>query len=53
MSGLYFAHPDARYFTVGKVGRDQIEDYAPRAGLEVGDAERWLLSNLAYDPDDA
>jgi len=53
VSGLYFAHPEARYFTVGKLGRDQVADYAARAGLETAEAERWLLSNLAYDPDDA
>ncbi|MEE3332096.1 MAG: methionine synthase [Myxococcota bacterium] len=52
VSGLYFAHPDAKYFTVGKLQRDQVEDYARRANLETDEAERWLLSNLAYDPDD-
>jgi len=52
VSGLYFAHPDAKYFTVGKLQRDQVSDYAGRAGLDVSEAERWLLSNLAYDPDD-
>jgi 5-methyltetrahydrofolate--homocysteine methyltransferase len=52
VSGLYFAHPEARYFTVGKLGRDQVVDYARRAGLETAEAERWLLPNLAYDPDD-
>jgi len=52
VSGLYFSHPEARYFTVGRLGRDQITDYAARSGLAVSDAERWLLSNLAYDPDD-
>ena len=48
VSGLYFAHPDARYFTVGRLGRDQIEDYAARIGISVEDAERWLQSNLGY-----
>ena len=48
VSGLYFAHPDARYFTVGRLGRDQVEDYATRMGLPVIDAERWLASNLGY-----
>jgi 5-methyltetrahydrofolate--homocysteine methyltransferase len=48
VSGLFFAHPDARYFTVGRLGRDQIEDYARRSGLSVEDAERWLASNLGY-----
>jgi 5-methyltetrahydrofolate--homocysteine methyltransferase len=50
VSGLYFAHPASRYFGVGKVGRDQIEDYAKRIGLSVEDTERWLHSNLGYDP---
>jgi len=48
VSGLYFAHPDARYFTVGRLGRDQIEDYAGRTGLTTEEAERWLASNLGY-----
>jgi 5-methyltetrahydrofolate--homocysteine methyltransferase len=50
VSGLYFAHPDARYFTVGKVGRDQVEDYARRKGVTVAEAERWLRPNLGYEP---
>ncbi len=50
VSGLYFAHPRSRYFGVGKVGRDQIEDYAKRIGRTVTDTERWLHSNLGYDP---
>ena len=48
VSGLYFAHPDARYFTVGRLGRDQIEDYAGRMGLSAEEAEKWLASNLGY-----
>ena len=48
VSGLYFGHPDSRYFTVGRLGRDQIEDYAGRIGLSVEDMERWLASNLGY-----
>ena len=48
VSGLYFAHPDARYFTVGRLGRDQIEDYAERMDLSADEAERWLASNLGY-----
>jgi len=48
VSGLYFAHPDARYFTVGRLGRDQVEDYAARIGISVDDAERWLSPNLGY-----
>ena len=52
VSGLYFGHRDARYFTVGAIGRDQVEDYARRKGIEVGVCERWLAPNLGYDPDD-
>jgi 5-methyltetrahydrofolate--homocysteine methyltransferase len=50
VSGLYFAHPDARYFTVGRIGRDQVEDYARRKRMEVASVERWLAPNLAYEP---
>jgi 5-methyltetrahydrofolate--homocysteine methyltransferase len=46
---MYFAHPEARYFSVGWIGRDQVEDYARRSGLSLGDAERWLSPNLGYD----
>ncbi len=49
VSGLYFAHPQARYFAVDRVTRDQVEDYARRSGLSVRDAERWLAPNLGYD----
>jgi 5-methyltetrahydrofolate--homocysteine methyltransferase len=49
--GLYFAHPQARYFSVGKIGRDQVADYAARKGMPLEEAERWLSPNLAYDPD--
>ncbi len=48
VSGLYFSHPDARYFTVGRLGRDQVADYAERMGIGVAEAERWLASNLGY-----
>ncbi|TDD29801.1 methionine synthase [Kribbella turkmenica] len=51
VSGLIFQHPASRYFSVGRLGRDQIEDYAARRGLPVGEVERWLRPNLAYDPD--
>jgi 5-methyltetrahydrofolate--homocysteine methyltransferase len=51
VSGLYFAHPQARYFAVGKLNRDQVEDYAVRKGMDLAEAERWLGPNLAYDPD--
>ncbi|HYK91610.1 MAG TPA: vitamin B12 dependent-methionine synthase activation domain-containing protein, partial [Acidobacteriota bacterium] len=50
VSGLYFAHPEARYFAVGKIGRDQVADYADRKQMDQRTVERWLLSNLAYDP---
>ncbi|MGH7559987.1 MAG: methionine synthase [Gemmatimonadales bacterium] len=49
VSGWYFWHPDARYFGVGRIGRDQVEDYAARAGLTVAEAERWLAPNLGYE----
>ncbi|MEE8408512.1 MAG: vitamin B12 dependent-methionine synthase activation domain-containing protein, partial [Myxococcota bacterium] len=48
--GLYFNHPDARYFSVGKIGRDQVEDYATRKGWSVAETERWLQANLDYLP---
>jgi len=51
VSGVYFGHPDARYFTVGRIGRDQVEDYAARKGISLAEAERWLRPNLAYEPD--
>ena len=51
VSGLIFAHPDSRYFTVGRLGRDQVRDYARRRGLPLADVERWLRPNLDYDPD--
>ena len=50
ISGLYFAHPQSRYFTLGKIGRDQVEDYARRKGMSVKEVERWLGPNLNYDP---
>jgi 5-methyltetrahydrofolate--homocysteine methyltransferase len=49
VSGLYFGHPEARYFAVGPLGKDQVEDYASRKGMAVGEVERWLRPNLAYD----
>ena len=51
VSGLYFGHPQSRYFAVGRIGRDQVEDYAERKDIEVGEAERWLRPNLGYEPD--
>jgi 5-methyltetrahydrofolate--homocysteine methyltransferase len=50
VSGLYLAHPAARYFKVGRLGRDQVEDYAARCGMDRREAESWLRPNLAYDP---
>lgn len=52
VSGWYFAHPEARYFGVGKLGRDQVEDYAERKAMSISDIERWLAPNLNYDPDE-
>jgi 5-methyltetrahydrofolate--homocysteine methyltransferase len=51
VSGIYLAHSQARYFSVGRLGRDQIEDYAARKGIPPEEAERWLRPNLAYDPE--
>ncbi|MEV8439554.1 methionine synthase [Actinosynnema sp. NPDC051121] len=50
VSGVIFAHPGSRYFTVGRIGRDQVEDYARRRGMPVEEVERWLRPNLAYEP---
>ena len=49
VSGWYFSHPDARYFAVGKIGLDQVENYAARKGWTLSQAERWLSPNLGYD----
>ena len=49
VSGWYIGHPDARYFAVGKIDRDQVEDYAARKGISLEDAERWLAPNLGYE----
>ena len=50
VSGLLFAHPSSRYFSVGRIGKDQARDYARRQGVNLTEAERWLRPNLAYDP---
>ncbi len=50
VAGYYLAHPEARYFGIGKIGRDQVADYARRKGLEIAEAERLLGPNLGYDP---
>ncbi len=52
VSGLYFAHPESSYFAVGRIGRDQVEDYAKRKGMTVEEVEKWLGQNLAYEPDE-
>ncbi len=51
VSGLYLGHPAAQYFTLGRIERDQVEDYARRSGMNRREAERWLSPSLAYDPD--
>jgi len=53
VSGFYFSHPESKYFAVGKIGRDQVEDYSRRKGLDLRTVERWLAPNLNYDPDAA
>jgi len=52
VSGLYFAHPEARYFAVDRIARDQVESYAHRKGKSIREIERWLAPNLGYDPND-
>ncbi|MCK6622259.1 MAG: hypothetical protein HUU32_16460 [Calditrichaceae bacterium] len=49
MNGYYFAHSQAKYFGVGKIGRDQVMDYARRKGMEISTMERWLAPNLGYE----
>uniref|UniRef100_UPI003556A7B0 methionine synthase n=1 Tax=Pseudoxanthomonas sp. 10H TaxID=3242729 RepID=UPI003556A7B0 len=51
VSGYYFSHPKSQYFVVGRLGKDQVADYARRKGVELAQAERWLASNLDYDPE--
>jgi 5-methyltetrahydrofolate--homocysteine methyltransferase len=53
VSGIYLHHPQARYFSVGRVARDQVADYARRKGMELSEAERWLRPNLGYEPETA
>ena len=50
VSGLYFAHPQSRYFSLGKIDRDQVADYHERKGMSIAEVERWLGQNLNYDP---
>ncbi|TKB91152.1 MAG: methionine synthase [Nitrospira sp.] len=51
VSGFYFAHPEAKYFAVGKIGKDQVEDYARRKEMDLRTVERWLSPNLNYEPE--
>ena len=51
VSGWYFSHPDSRYFVVGRINRDQVEDYAERKGWTLAEAEKWLAPNLGYEPE--
>jgi 5-methyltetrahydrofolate--homocysteine methyltransferase len=53
VSGIYFAHPESRYFSLGMIERDQVADYAERKGMTVTEVERWLGSNLNYEPVDS
>jgi 5-methyltetrahydrofolate--homocysteine methyltransferase len=50
VSGWYFSHPEAQYFGVGKIAKDQVEDYAQRKGISVEEAEKWLAPILGYEP---
>ncbi|MDX6519260.1 MAG: 5-methyltetrahydrofolate--homocysteine methyltransferase, partial [Gaiellaceae bacterium] len=50
VSGIYLAHPQSRYFSVGRIGRDQVDDYASRKSMPLAEVERWLAPNLAYEP---
>jgi 5-methyltetrahydrofolate--homocysteine methyltransferase len=51
VSGYYFSHPQSQYFVVGRVSKEQVHDYARRKGVEFAQAERWLATNLDYDPE--
>ncbi len=53
VSGFYFSHPEAKYFSVGKIARDQVESYARRKRISLDEAEKWLAPNLGYDPSEA
>jgi 5-methyltetrahydrofolate--homocysteine methyltransferase len=50
VSGIYLAHPEARYFSIGRIDRDQVADYASRKRVSSDEVERWLRPNLAYEP---
>jgi 5-methyltetrahydrofolate--homocysteine methyltransferase len=51
VSGYYFAHPESQYFVVGRITKEQVEDYAQRKGMGLAEAERWLAPILDYDPE--
>ena len=51
VSGYYFSHPGSQYFVVGRVSKEQAQDYARRKGVQLAQVERWLASNLDYDPE--
>jgi 5-methyltetrahydrofolate--homocysteine methyltransferase len=51
VSGCYFSHPEARYFAVGKIDLDQVQNYASRKGIPLEEAQRWLAPNLGYETD--
>jgi len=53
VAGFYLSHPQSSYFAVGKIGRDQVEDYARRSGTSLAEAEKWLAPSLAYEPQPA
>jgi 5-methyltetrahydrofolate--homocysteine methyltransferase len=50
VSGLIFANPASKYFSIGRIGKDQVTDYATRRGMPLPEVERWLRPNLAYEP---
>ncbi len=52
VSGWYFSHPQSAYFGVGRLGRDQVEDYGARTGSSLAHVEKWLAPNLGYEPED-
>ena len=53
VSGFYFSHPESQYFAVGKLGKDQVTDYARRKHMDLPSIERWLSPNLGYEPGEA
>jgi 5-methyltetrahydrofolate--homocysteine methyltransferase len=52
VSGIYFSHPDSKYFNVGRIDRDQVSEYSRRQRMEQAEVEKWLMPNLAYDPEE-